>query len=221
MRWDTTGVTTDPATLSDSERRRLDSLRREDDRRRFAAARTLLRATVAEATGADPGAVRVEQRCTRCGGAHGRPTVAVDGRRGVHVSIAHAGEVVMVAVADRPVGIDVEPMARSVGDLGPVVLAPAERARRSADDVDLLRTWVRKEAILKATGDGLLVEPSRLEVTAPDRPPALQRWDGRRRLPRVAMQDVDVPGHVGAVAALGRSQLVLDFSQAAPGGRLV
>ena len=36
--------------------------------------------------------------------------------------------------------------------------------------------WVRKEAILKATGHGLAIDPSRVEVTAPEDPARLVAW---------------------------------------------
>lgn len=37
--------------------------------------------------------------------------------------------------------------------------------------------WTRKEAVLKATGDGLTVAPDRVHVSDPSRPAALLGWD--------------------------------------------
>lgn len=217
VRWATVaGWATDSLPLSGEQRRRLASMRREDDRARFLAARSLLRATVADVTGIDPSSVRFGQRCDRCGGEHGRPTVAVDGHDGPSVSLAHAGDVVVVAVASGPVGVDVEPAVPLRDGVESMAFTPAERARHAGNDIGLLRTWVRKEAILKATGDGLLVDPTALELTAADEPPALRRWAGRRRPPRLAVQDVEVAGHVAAVAVVGRGPLSVSVSRAEP-----
>lgn len=218
VRWATVAgwAATDALPLSGMERHRIASMRREDDRARFLAARRLLRATVADVTGTDPSSSRLEQRCDRCGGEHGRPTVAVDGHAGPSVSLAHAGGVVVVAVASRPVGVDIEPAMPVHDGVKSMAFTPAERARHAGDCTGLLRTWVRKEAILKATGDGLLVDPSALELTAADEPPILRRWAGRRRPPRVAVQDFEVAGHVAAVAAVGRGPLTVSVSPAEP-----
>ena len=43
------------------------------------------------------------------------------------------------------------------------------------------RMWSRKEAILKATGHGLVVDPSQVVVSSPDAPAALLEWSRRRR----------------------------------------
>lgn len=81
---------------------------------RTAAGRDALRALAAGLVGADPAAVTVRARCATCGGEHGRPVLggsrALDG---LHASVAHAGDAVVVAVsADGPVGIDAEPRDR-------------------------------------------------------------------------------------------------------------
>jgi 4'-phosphopantetheinyl transferase len=157
------------------ERSRLAAMT-DDDRRRFVGARRLLHRVVAEVTGSDD--VVLHQRCERCGGPHGRPTVTVGGQPGPHVSMAHAGDLVVVAVASNPVGVDVEP----------------------GDD----RGWVRLEAVLKATGHGLDVDPSLLDVDER----GITRWDGPGPTPALRLVDLDLaPGYVAAVARLGRRRL--------------
>ncbi|MFS4505588.1 4'-phosphopantetheinyl transferase family protein [Clavibacter sp. Sh2141] len=111
---------------------------------RTAAGRDALRALAAQLTGADPADVTVRARCATCGGPHGRPVLggsrALDG---LHASVAHAGDAVIVAVsADGPIGIDAEPRDRE------------------APPGTTLAEWVRIEAVLKADGRGLLVDPS-------------------------------------------------------------
>ena len=42
--------------------------------------------------------------------------------------------------------------------------------------------WVRKEAVLKASGVGLDEDPREVEITAPSQPPRLIRWAGSPEL---------------------------------------
>jgi hypothetical protein len=93
-----------------------------------AVAEPLVRALVVELTGRDPGPLH--HLCPFCGSVeHGRPYVEAP----VHVSVAHAPGVTLVAATDRgPVGIDLEPG----GD----------------------QAWVRREALGKAAGVGLAAD---------------------------------------------------------------
>ena len=105
-------------------------------------------------------------------------------------NVSHSRGLMLCAVGvDRPVGIDVEHVSLDTEweDLATRFLAPAERraiaalplaARRGA----FFDCWTRKEAVLKATGDGLArpldsfavsVDPQQAEVLACD--PALGR----------------------------------------------
>jgi 4'-phosphopantetheinyl transferase len=113
---------------------------------RTAASGAALRALAAEITGADAADVTVRARCATCGGEHGRPVLggsrALDG---LHASVAHAGDTVVVAVsAEGPIGIDAEPR------------------NREPPPGTTLAGWVRIEAVLKADGRGLLVAPERV-----------------------------------------------------------
>jgi 4'-phosphopantetheinyl transferase len=199
VRWTVVaGPIDDRELLSEHERARLGAMRLEADRRRFVAARVLLRAAVAEVTGRDLRDVVLRQTCKRCGGPHGRLEAAVGARR-VEVSLSHAGALAVVAVGSRPVGVDVEPL---LGPGGPAV----------GDDE--LRTWVRTEAVLKATGHGLEVDPAHLRLSAPATPPRLVTWQGPGRRPRMRLADLDLaPGHVAAVARSGRRPLRLDVRE--------
>jgi hypothetical protein len=84
-----------------------------------------------------------------------------------NVSIAHAGDRVVVGASDAgPVGVDVEPVAAvEFGGFDDVALTVAERARVAGLDPGLraaarAQLWVDKEARLKATGEGLRVDPA-------------------------------------------------------------
>jgi len=119
--------------------------------------------------------VRVDQLhlgrlCPQCGGTdHGRPVVRpVDGRR-VHVSIARTlGRTVVAAGSVGPVGVDVERIdADRFQGLDRVARHDGEP--EAAAITEVAARWVRKEAVLKATGWGMTWGPDRVNVT-PDRP---------------------------------------------------
>ncbi|MCG7285747.1 4'-phosphopantetheinyl transferase superfamily protein [Cellulomonas sp. ACRRI] len=158
--------------LTAEERERLDRAA-PGDRDGVASSLLLARLAVAEATGVDPGTVRVRRRCPRCGSAaHGVPVaVRADGGRVPHLSLSRGGDLVVVALSDAgPVGVDVEPVRR-VGEgprdrdrgLARLVLAPGEPPAAGAHG--LLRTWARTEAVLKAAGTGLAADPRALRVS--------------------------------------------------------
>lgn len=189
VRWARTeGAPPDPPWLSSGERARLVALRDDADRQRFVAARALLRRVVGDVAGCAPAEVVLHQTCARCGGPHGRPVVG----HGLEVSMTHAGGLVAVAVARSPVGIDLEPVP-------------------TAAEEDRLVTWVRSEAVLKATGHGLEVDPRLVDVGAAGEPPRLARWSGPGRTPRLRLRDLrPAPGYVAAVARLGIGPLRVD-----------
>lgn len=189
--------------LGPDELVRMASMRSPAQRERFRTARWLLRAAVAEAAGCSIDDVDVHQRCARCGGPHGRPTVTVGGGPGPSVSLAHSGHLAVAAVSSRPVGVDVERW-------------PAGGATGRVED---LRGWVRTEAVLKATGYGLEVDPSQLEVREGRHGPALVRWEGPGRRPVLQLADLALPGALAAVARAGRRPLRVDLAPAgvAPG----
>jgi 4'-phosphopantetheinyl transferase len=159
-------------TLTPAERQRAARYQLAADRDRYVVSAGLLR----QAAGMDVG-----RWCQRCGrlGDHGQP-VPLDAAgqpvAGMALSATHSAETILVAVSTpSPVGIDVEALAltrawsdadrqafdrialsaRERESLAPLSPAEADRSR--------LRAWVRKEAVLKATGLGLAVAPSALE----------------------------------------------------------
>jgi 4'-phosphopantetheinyl transferase len=93
----------------------------------------------------------------------GRPPAEVDlSRSGVCFSCSHSGDMAAVAVAPRPVGIDVEieTPRRGVDRIAARMFAPDERRVLEAVDGDLRRhlfhrCWVGKEAYAKGRGRGL------------------------------------------------------------------
>ncbi|QGV65869.1 4'-phosphopantetheinyl transferase family protein [Clavibacter nebraskensis] len=157
---------------------------------RTAAGRVALRSLAAELVGADPADVTVRARCATCGGAHGRPVLGGSGALdGLHASVAHAGDAVVVAVsADGPIGIDAEPHGRE------------------APPGTTLAEWVRIEAVLKADGRGLRVDPGRVRFADEGADGCLAWIDGEDA--RYRLVDTDVgPDIVAGVARRGLGEL--------------
>jgi 4'-phosphopantetheinyl transferase len=153
-----------------------------------ASAHALLRLLLSERTGLPPAGHVLVRRCTTCGEAHGKPRLQ---HPSLHVSLAHVPGAVAVAITDAgPVGVDLERVeATGFDGFDDVVLAPGETASTPAERA---RLWTRKEAVLKATGDGLTRDPRTVDVR------------GSTAL-GAHLLDVDLPGALaGAVAVLCR-----------------
>ncbi|MBO0611228.1 4'-phosphopantetheinyl transferase family protein [Myceligenerans salitolerans] len=199
--------------LDGSERQRYRTLRRPDDRGRFLTGTLLAKAAVAGHLGVDPYGVTFARDCARCGAPHGKP-VAVG--QPVHFSIAHSQRVVAVALSTHaPVGVDVEfHSARHPAHDAVVGCLDAEERPRS-DAQHLYTYWCRKEAVVKATGDGLRTPLSEVVVGRADQPARLTRYRGDS--PGWWLADLDVGRrYSGAVAMLhtGATALrVLDGAQ--------
>jgi 4'-phosphopantetheinyl transferase len=99
-------------------------------------------------------------------GLQGKPQVA-----GLEFNLSHSGDMVVYAVSDRPVGIDIERI-RSM-DLAGIIqrfFAPSEFAAwqklpPAEQELAFFQTWTVKEAYLKAIGTGLHTPLSEVEVT--------------------------------------------------------
>ena len=150
--------------LGAAERARAAGLVRDDRLDRFLLGRMLLRDLAADAGGVPAEQVAVEAACERCGLEHGRPRLRWPDAAGPapSVGLASCDGLVVAALAppDVAVGIDVE-RPRAATTRG------AEAERRDAVALLLggprrtaIRRWVRAEAVLKADGRGLRVEPA-------------------------------------------------------------
>ena len=135
-----------------------------------------LERAVASVTGVRADQVIIDSPCDDCGRPHGKPRVtsprAPDGSE-IVVSKSSAGDLVAIAVstdaAGRDLGVDIESLTSvSRARVDEVAFSDAERDLiddEPAATRSLLRTrlWSRKEAYLKATGRGL-----RLDLTTVD-----------------------------------------------------
>jgi 4'-phosphopantetheinyl transferase len=162
------------SALGATERQHAARFRFERDRQRFVFGRAYLRRILAGYRDQHPAAIVLTQ------GPHGKPVLA-DPEDPLRFNLAHSGAVCLIAVTEgTEIGVDVEEL-RLVPDGDPVLvnaLTPRELALvRSAPperrDEILLRCWTRKEAVLKASGTGLLARPDLLDAQAEG---ATLRW---------------------------------------------
>jgi 4'-phosphopantetheinyl transferase len=203
------------AVVPEPERRRAGRYRRRLDRQRSLTGAWLLRTAVAAQTGERPGDVLLDRTCPDCGHQHGRPRLPAG--VGIEVSVSHAGERVAVALTRLgAVGVDVEFSARPGSfdrELAENTLSGRELAALAASAKpggDFLTLWVRKEALLKATGHGLRMPMSRIEVSPAAEPPALLAWPLDIPVDQVRLASLDPgPRHHAAVAVLTARPLVV------------
>ncbi|MFF0484504.1 4'-phosphopantetheinyl transferase family protein [Streptomyces sp. NPDC004435] len=189
----------DPSELDAEERVKLAAPLRVEDRLRYGVGHVALRRLLAPRLGIAPAEVTFRREpCPGCGALHGRP--AVDGPPGVpHFSLSHSGDVVLIGIAARPVGVDVEslPKAATVRDVSSA-LHPLERAE-IADAADapeaFARIWCRKEAYLKGIGIGVARSLDKDYLGERD-PSALPAGWGVQGVPTA-------DGHAAAVAVEG------------------
>jgi 4'-phosphopantetheinyl transferase len=120
-------------------------------------------------------------------GERGKPLLDMPGHAPLHFNLAHSGDLALVAVSRCcPVGVDVEEI-RPMNDAQDI--AARFFSQREARELDGLpfnqqregffNLWTRKEACLKATGEGLSEMLSQVEVTfVPGRPVHLVHYSG-------------------------------------------
>ena len=190
--------------LNDAERARRARMARADDRDRFTLGAVLLRTTVGEMTGTDPADVVVDRHCPTCGAQHGVPRLP---RTGLHASISHSHQVAVVALTRAGlVGVDIEAVRPFDFRSTLSTVCSAVERPNVASVADYYQYWTRKEAVLKATGDGLDRPMIDVIVTPPGEYPALVSCRNGAT-PACAMADLELTDYQGAVAVLTSSEV--------------
>ncbi|MDN5685403.1 MAG: 4'-phosphopantetheinyl transferase superfamily protein [Brachybacterium sp.] len=143
---------------------------------RTLAGRAALRLLLAHVLGERPDRARgisVQRPCESCGGPHGRPRAP-----GVSLSGSTSEDQVLVAVAAQEVqlGVDVQALPTTLWPgFDAAVRHPRERTRRhDAGLRSAIAVWTRKEAVLKAAGVGLRIDPSSVPLVS--RSEAEEAW---------------------------------------------
>lgn len=205
-------VPVDPAEISayarlldGPERLRAERFIGMEARNEFVFGRALLRLLLGRALRVDPTEVAIGYE------ARGKPRLISGSAEGdIRFNLAHSNSLVVIALAKgREVGVDVEWIGRTVdwpliaervfsaSELGGVLALPPEQ-----QELAFFAGWTRKEAYLKATGEGLTDEISDIECTfAPGNPAELLRLPGAD-VEAVSWEIHEIPLPGGFVGAL-------------------
>ncbi len=162
-------------TVSPDERERAQRLILPEHRRRFTAARGMLRHILGRY-------IRTPPRDIRFGvGHHGKPFLQYPASQPLHFNVAHSQQCAVYAVSrDFEVGIDLEGDREHADYLmlakricSPEEFTTFQQLPQDKHKAAFFSCWTRKEAVVKAEGKGLLVLPlKQLTVSfAPDEPP--------------------------------------------------
>lgn len=142
--------------FSDSERQRHATFAASARREQFTAARWLMRCLLVDLHGGVPAQWQLSAEASTA------PRVIAPSALPLHIGLSHSGDWVACAVANAPVGIDLETTtrARKVGPLARQACTPDEQRllleMKSHEQLDAFyRMWTLKEAWLKQRGLGL------------------------------------------------------------------
>jgi 4'-phosphopantetheinyl transferase len=152
--------------LTDEERERVGRFRRAADAASFAGGRALVRLALAQLVGATPRELVFDTWCEIHASPHGKPRL-VEPAADLDFSLSRAGPRLLLAVSAAAVGVDVERRDRDV-EAGVARIAFADDERAELEDASpdaFLACWTCKEAVLKALGHGLAVDPKSVSVT--------------------------------------------------------
>jgi 4'-phosphopantetheinyl transferase len=179
------------------------------DRTHFVVARGLLRVLLGRYLRQGPQYLRFIY------GPHGKPALATDtGGVALHFNVSHSHGLALYAITrGREVGVDIERIRSEVvqEQVAEHFFSPREVTVLRALPSPLQATaffacWTRKEAYIKAIGDGLALPLDQFDVSlAPGEPAALLHttWDPQEAA-RWALQDLaPAPGYRAAVAVAG------------------
>jgi len=204
------------AELVPDERTRAERLRTPQLRRRFIVARVLLRRLLTAYASVYSSELRIGT------GSHGKPYLA--DAADLRFNVSHAEDTAMYAIASgREVGIDVEATRRDIDIAGVArqAFSPRERAVLAALAPDaqreaFFRIWTRKEAYVKARGEGLSYPTGSFTVSHDGDDNALLGDErDERAQDRWHVSGLEAPpGLAAALATEGRDRTVLRFDAA-------
>ncbi len=193
--------------LPEEERRRAERIRDGSTLRGFVVGRSRLRVRLAGVLGVAPASIALRTA------ASGKPELSEPGS-GLTFSIAHSGDVVLVAVAAVDVGVDIErvrPVRRAARVSERVfperTLARLGAVSDSEREDAFFAAWAQHEALVKAVGGRLLMTRDPLEFDWPPlvRPRVYRESSGAvwtvAHLP-------PLPGYAAALVAAGELERV-------------
>jgi len=194
--------------LDQGERDRAEQFRFQRDRERFIVAHGLLRTILGGYLGVAP------RQLSFCYGAHGKPALAPERGAALSFNLSHAHELALYAITrERAVGVDIEHMRPGIADIAiaerffsPHEVAALQALPNAERGLAFFTCWTRKEAYIKARGEGLSLPLDQFEVSLTPGAPAalLDVADDQRERDRWELQALDPgPGYVAALAVEG------------------
>jgi len=194
------------ALLPLAEQSRAEKFRSMEDRLRFVIRHGLLRQILSHYLDQLPGAIEFQR------GAFGKPEVRCEdvGTR-IFSNTSHSVEIAVCAITTAcPIGVDVERLSDipEIEAIARRFFLPRETQTMMALPPDsrlqgFYNCWTRKEAVLKATGEGIAESLAKVEVTlAPEDKPAVVSVVGDRRAHEEwQLQPFSpAPGYIGCIA---------------------
>lgn len=101
-------------------------------------------------------------------GKHGKPFMVEHPE--IHFNLSHCREAAICMISDKPVGIDVESIREFKQTLVDYTMNPDEILQiQSAErpDVEFIKLWTQKEAVLKLSGEGISRDMKKVLVNPP------------------------------------------------------
>lgn len=195
----------DRGLLDEGEAERARRFHRSTDRDRFTLAHAALRVVLARFLGLRPAEIEYES------GRHGKPRLRRDPIP-LQFSLSHSGDLGLIAVSrECEVGVDIE-QVRLIADVLDITESHFSRGERDALQSlpeskrgdGFFRCWTRKEAVVKALGEGLGFALDSFDVDIRTLSPAALRIESRFGVEsRLSLRDLPTPpGYVAAGAAL-------------------
>ena len=198
-------------TLSSEERMRAKQFHFEQDRKRFIVGRGILRTIIGLYLGTEP------SRLQFCYGPHGKPYLADKfGEDTLRFNLAHSHELALYAFTrGREIGVDLE-YIRYMPDAEQIAgsfFSARENAvlhalPTSQKQEAFLNCWTRKEAYIKAIGNGLTQPLDKFDVSmTPGEPARLLNVEGApEEASRWSLKVLTpAPGYVAALAVEGHN----------------
>ena len=196
--------------LSSGETQRAARFVRPVDRCRYIAAHGILRQLLGGYLGLAPAGLEFVAND------FGKPSLAPGaGRTPLSFNLTHSGDVILYVFGDgRHVGVDVEAirtdlniMELAQGQFSPQEIATLQATNPSDQTGAFFRCWTRKEAYLKARGEGLGFPLKQFAVSFGNDEPTALLWaaDDSSASERWSVFDlVPAPGYAAAVVSEGR-----------------
>ncbi|HEX5054482.1 MAG TPA: 4'-phosphopantetheinyl transferase superfamily protein [Planctomycetota bacterium] len=198
------------ALLSPAEEHRLERFRFADHRRRYQIGHGALRSILGGYLDQDPTDIEFRH------GPRGKPYLA---EKGPYFNLSHSGKLALIAFGSVELGIDLEKV-RHLESLGEIArrhfseceFQALEAEQGEARQAAFYRCWTRKEAYIKAIGEGLSMPLDTFDVSVGEVPEFLACRDGREDPRNWSMLDVSPgPEFIAALALRARDHTVRSF----------